>query len=275
MTSLLEELEERGFIESVTDPKLGEMLEKRSFTLYCGFDPTADSLHIGSLMPLMGLKHFQLAGHKPIVVIGGGTGMVGDPSGKSKERNLLTEKEISRNIEGLEPQIKKFLDFDDAKNGAIYINNADWLNNWRVDDWLRNVGTYFSLSTMIAKESVKSRLDSKSGISFAEFSYQILQAYDFFHLYEKYNCKLQVGGGDQWGNIVAGIDFIHRKLGRKHQAYGIGFPLLLSNSGMKFGKSEAGNIWLDADRTSYYDFYQYFIRTDDRDVIKYLKLFVQ
>ncbi len=276
MSGLLAELQARGFIEAQTAENFGEILEKKKFTLYCGFDPTADSLHIGSLMPIMALRHFQKAGHKPIIVMGGGTGMVGDPSGKSSERKLLDNDALKENIAGMQKQFEKLLSFDDSKeNGAKLVNNADWLNSWRLIDFLRDVGKHFPLSVMLSKDSVKSRLEKETGISFTEFSYQVLQAYDFYHLFIEENCALQVGGGDQWGNIIAGIDFIKRKLGNDKQAFGLMFPLLTTSSGKKFGKSEQGNIWLDEKRTSYFDFYQYFLRTDDADVVQFLKFFTE
>ena len=276
MSGLLAELQARGFIAAQTDEKFGEILEQKKFTLYCGFDPTADSLHIGSLLPIMALRHFQKAGHKPIIVMGGGTGMVGDPSGKSSERRLLNNDTLIVNIAGMQKQFEKLLDFDENKpNGAKLVNNADWLNSWHLIDFLRDVGKHFPLSVMLSKDSVKSRLEGESGISFTEFSYQVLQAYDFYHLFSEEKCALQVGGGDQWGNIIAGIDFIKRKLGNDKQAYGLLFPLLTTSSGKKFGKSEDGNVWLDENRTSYFDFYQYFLRSEDADVVKFLKFFTE
>lgn len=270
--SLFEELSWRGFISQVTHKELADLLEKEQFTLYCGFDPTAESLHIGNLLPIMGLMHFQRAGHKPIVLMGGGTGLIGDPSGKSQERQLTTRQQVERNLVGQEIQLRRFLDFG-CDNAAIMVNNHDWLGQLRLVTFLRDVGKHFSVKTMLAKESVRSRLeDREHGISFTEFTYQLLQAYDFLQLYDVYKCRLQIGGSDQWGNIVAGMD-LTRRMREGATTFGLTFPLVTKSDGSKFGKSEEGNIWLDAERTSPYTFYQFWINQDDADVSRYLRLF--
>lgn len=270
MQNFIQELTWRGFIHSSTQG-VEECLSKKSVTGYVGFDPTADSLHVGSLLPIMGLVHLQRSGHHPIAVAGGGTGMIGDPSGKTQERRLLTKEEIASNLERIGPQLSRFLDFSSAKNPARIVDNASWLTKLSMMDFLRDIGKHFSVNEMMAKESVRSRLDQQQGLSFTEFSYSLLQAYDFLELYDRMGCTLQMGGSDQWGNIVAGIDLIRRLRGA--EAYGIVFPLITTSSGVKFGKTEAGTIWLDPVRTSPYRFYQYWFNTDDRDVIGYLKLF--
>jgi tyrosyl-tRNA synthetase len=238
---------------------------------YIGFDPTAKSLHVGSLLPLITLSRFQRFGNIPIAVIGGGTGLIGDPSGKTKERPLLSKKEIEENIEGIKAQIEKFLDFKAKENPAKLVNNYDWLGEIKLVDFLREVGKHITVSYMLQKESVKNRIQREEGISFTEFSYMLLQAYDFLVLYDRENCVLQMGGSDQWGNITAGIDLIRKMRGGR--AYGLVFPLITTSSGVKFGKTEEGTVWLDPNLTSPFKFYQFWINTDDADVIRYLKYF--
>jgi len=238
---------------------------------YIGFDPTAKSLHVGSLLPLITLSRFQRFGNIPIAVIGGGTGLIGDPSGKTKERPLLSKEEIEENIEGIKAQIEKFLDFKAKENPAKIVNNYDWLGEIKLVDFLREVGKHVTVNYMLQKESVRNRLQREEGISFTEFSYMLLQAYDFLVLYDRENCVLQMGGSDQWGNITAGIDLIRKMRGGK--AYGLVFPLITTSSGVKFGKTEEGTVWLDPNLTSPFKFYQFWINTDDADVIRYLKYF--
>jgi tyrosyl-tRNA synthetase len=238
---------------------------------YIGFDPTAKSLHVGSLLPLITLSRFQRFGNIPIAVIGGGTGLIGDPSGKTKERPLLSKEEIEENIEGIKAQIEKFLDFKAKENPAKIVNNYDWLGEIKLVDFLREVGKHITVSYMLQKESVRNRLQREEGISFTEFSYMLLQAYDFLVLYDRENCVLQMGGSDQWGNITAGIDLIRKMRGGR--AYGLVFPLITTSSGVKFGKTEEGTVWLDPNLTSPFKFYQFWINTDDADVIRYLKYF--
>ncbi len=270
MPSVFDTLRERGFIEQVTDPELESLLARQSVTLYCGFDPTASSLHIGTLVPIMGLAHFQRAGHRPLIIIGGATGMVGDPSGRSEERTLLTPRQVEINSIGIERQLSRFVSFE-GPQAARMLDNSDWIGAFSHLEWLRDVGKHFSVNVMLTKDSVRRRLEDQSGFSYTEFSYMLLQAYDFLHLFREHGCGLQVGGSDQWGNITAGIDLIRRVC--QGQAYGLTFPLEASSAGDKFGKTAAGAVWLDADRTAVWDFYQYWIRTDDRDVIRRLKLF--
>ncbi len=270
---LFRELEARGLVHDTSVPDLGQLLDKEPVVVYCGFDPTSDSLQLGNLVPLITLARFQRAGHQPIVVLGGGTGMIGDPSGRSDERNLLDDETIERNIEGQRPQFAKVLDFDSSDNPAILVNNADWLTKLNLIDFLRDVGKSFSVNVMMSRESVKQRFAAKSGISFTEFSYQILQAYDFFHLYGHYGCRLQVGGSDQYGNILAGVDFIRRKTGRDHGAAALTFPLVQTSTGEKLGKTAAGALWLDRERTSPYEWYQYWLNVSDADAVRYLKFF--
>jgi tyrosyl-tRNA synthetase len=238
---------------------------------YIGFDPTARSLHVGSLLPLITLSRFQRFGNIPIAVIGGGTGLIGDPSGKTKERPLLSKEEIEENIEGIKAQIEKFLDFKAKENPAKILNNYDWLGEIKLLDFLREVGKHITLNYMLQKESVRNRLQREEGISFTEFSYMLLQAYDFLMLYDRENCVLQMGGSDQWGNITAGIDLIRKMRGGR--AYGLVFPLITTSSGVKFGKTEEGTVWLDPNLTSPFKFYQFWINTEDADVIRYLKYF--
>ena len=250
---------------------LEEAVATHSITGYIGFDPTAASLHVGSLLPIMGLVHLQKRGHTPIALVGGGTGMIGDPSGKTQERQLLSKEQIEYNVEGIRRQLSLFLDFEAKTNRAMLINNLDWLAPIPMVDFLRDVGKHFTVNYMLAKESVKRRYDEGDGISFTEFSYMLLQAYDFLVLHDRYACKLQMGGSDQWGNIVAGTELI-RKM-RAAKGYGLVFPLVTTSAGIKFGKTEAGSIWLDPNLTSPYRFYQFWINTDDSDVVKYLKYF--
>ena len=271
--SILEELKERGLVKQVTDQDAIESaLNAGPVTVYCGFDPTASSLHAGSLLPIMALARLQRAGHRPIVVLGGATGRIGDPSGRDTERTLQTEDEIEANIAGIRSQLERFVSFD-GDNAALMVNNHDWIAPMSYIEWLRDVGKYFSVNAMIAKESVRRRLSEREqGISYTEFSYMLLQAFDFLALFDRHGCTLQVGGSDQWGNITAGIDLIHKKRGKS--AYGITFPLLMSASGEKFGKSAGNAVWLDPEMTSPYEFFQYWMRSDDRDVARYMKLFL-
>jgi tyrosyl-tRNA synthetase len=270
MNGLLKTLTARGLLQDATSG-LDERLEQgRPLVAYVGLDPTADSLHVGSLVPILGAAWLQHYGHTPIILMGGGTGMVGDPSGKRSERPIMPVEEIDRNVEGIARQVGRFLDFTGSTATAARLrNNADWLRQVPLMEFLRDTGKHLTLGFMLQKESVRSRLET--GISFTEFSYMAIQAYDFWHLFQTENCELQIGGSDQWGNITAGIELIGKREGR--QAYGLVFPLVTNTSGTKFGKSEAGNVWLDPARTSPYQFYQFWINTDDRDVERYLKLF--
>ncbi|WP_027409632.1 tyrosine--tRNA ligase [Anoxybacteroides tepidamans] len=268
---LLKELEWRGLINQVTDHEgLEELLSEEKVSLYCGFDPTADSLHIGSLLPILTLRRFQLAGHRPIALVGGATGLIGDPSGKKSERSLNEKEVVQQWSEKIKEQLSRFLDFDVADNPAKIANNYEWIGELDVISFLRDVGKNFGLNYMLAKESVQSRIET--GISFTEFSYMILQSLDFLKLYQNENCKLQIGGSDQWGNITAGLELI-RKTEEDAKAFGLTIPLVTKADGTKFGKTESGTIWLDREKTSPYEFYQFWINTDDRDVIKYLKYF--
>ena len=268
--NIIQTLSQRGLISQKSDNNLAEIL-KNPASLYIGFDPTAESMHIGNLLQIILLSHFQQHGHRPICVVGGGTAMIGDPSGKSQERNLLDTNTIQKNMIGMKRQLQMFLDFDSGPNAALMVNNADWLNKFTFIEFLRDVGKHFRLGEMLGKESVRKRLTSDAGLSFTEFCYQLLQAYDFLHLSRQYDCILQAGGDDQWGNIVAGIE-LSRKLDAK-QLYALTSPLITTATGQKFGKTEAGTVWLDAEKTSPYEFYQYWVRSDDRDVIKLLKYF--
>jgi tyrosyl-tRNA synthetase len=269
MTELLKTLTARGLLQDVTSG-LEERLQKGPLTAYVGFDPTADSLHVGNLIPVMGAAWLQRFGHTPIILIGGGTGMVGDPSGKRSERPVLSLEEIDRNAEAIRTQLARFLSFERSeKNAARMLNNAAWLRTLGLMDFLRDAGRYLTLGWMLQKESVRSRMET--GISYTEFSYMALQAYDFWHLFIAEGCELQFGGSDQWGNITAGIELIGKREGK--QTHGMVLPLITNTSGTKFGKSESGNVWLDPARTSPYQFYQFWINTDDRDVERYLKLF--
>ena len=270
---IIEELEWRDLISDCTDWEgLQERLAKGPITLYCGFDPTADSLHVGSLVPLLALRRFQLCGHHPIAVAGGATGSIGDPSGKTAERQLLTHELLKANIEGVKVQLGSFMEFEGVENAAQLVDNADWTAPLSFLDVLRDIGKHFKVNAMVSKESVRARMEDRDvGISYTEFSYMILQALDFHHLCETQDCELQIGGSDQWGNITAGIDLIHRKQNR--QAYGLTLPLITNADGTKFGKTESGAVWLDVNRTSIYQFYQFWVRVDDRDVVRYLKYF--
>ncbi len=268
--NLIDVLEERGFIEQTThQEELREYLEEPGRTCYIGFDPTAASLHIGSLVPIMALAHFQRCGHVPIALVGGGTGLVGDPSGKTEMRKLLTREAIEENSVGIKSQLSRFIEFSGGR--AMLLNNADWLCGLEYITFLRDIGRHFSVNRMIKAESYKMRLESEEGLSFIEFNYMLLQAYDFLTLYDRHDCRLQMGGSDQWGNIVAGIDLIRRM--RQATAFGITFPLITTSSGAKMGKSEKGALWLDARRTPPYEYYQYWVNTDDRDVERFLALF--
>lgn len=270
MANVLDVLAERGFVEQCTDEGALRELLKSPQTIYCGFDPTAQSLHIGNLVPVMALKHFQIAGHNVIIVSGGATGMIGDPSGKDKERDFLDESTLRTNVEAQARQFEKLLDFS-GDTPAIRVNNYDWTKEVSLIDWLRGIGKQMSVNAMISKESVRRRLeDRESGISYTEFSYQLLQAYDFLHLYRTYNCRVQVGASDQWGNITAGSDLIRRDGGE--QAYGLTFPLLTDAAGNKYGKSVKGAVMLDPSITSIWDFYQFLVRTEDDKVIILLKM---
>lgn len=268
--NFIEELRWRGMIHDVT-PGTEEQLAKEMTVAYIGYDPTSDSLHIGNLASIMMLVHFQRTGHKPIVLVGGATGMVGDPSGKSEERNLLDETVLRHNQDCIKTQLEKFLDFSAGKNQAEMVNNYDWTREFGFLQFLREVGKHLTVNYMMAKDSVKNRMESGSGISFTEFSYQLLQGYDFCWLFEHKNCKLQMGGSDQWGNIVTGTELIRRKLGG--EAYALTCPLITKADGGKFGKTEAGNIWLDPKKTSPYKFYQFWLNTSDADAAEYIKKF--
>ncbi len=271
--SILEELQWRGLYSDCTDlPTLATRLVERPITLYCGFDPTADSLHVGHLVPLLALARFQRFGHHPIAVAGGATGSIGDPSGKSAERSLLTKEQIAANVAAVRPQLERFLDFKAGGNPARLVDNADWMAGVSYLDFLREVGKHFTVNVMVAKESVRARMEDREvGISYTEFSYMLLQAFDFSELNRAYGCQLQIGGSDQWGNITLGIDLV-RKKGGGH-AFGLTLPLITKADGTKFGKTESGTIWLDPQKTSVYRFYQFWINADDRDVIRYLKYF--
>lgn len=273
MSKTFDVLRTRGYVEWCNaEDRLREVMDEGMITAYVGFDPTADSLHVGHLVPLMALAWLQRAGHRPIALAGGGTGLIGDPSGKSKERNLITLEEVRRNVEGVRSQLAHFLDFDCGENSALLLNNYDWLSSHSFLDVLRDVGKYFSVNNLIAREYVRSRLeDPEKGISYTEFSYVLLQAMDFKHLYEAHGCRLQMGGNDQQGNLLAGSDYVRKASGG--EVFGLTQPLLLTSSGTKFGKTEAGAVWLDPNRTSPYRFYQFWVNTDDRDVERHLKLF--
>jgi tyrosyl-tRNA synthetase len=268
--NLFDEYKWRAMLHEAT-PELRDVLEKEKLTAYIGFDPSAPSLHVGSLLPIMGLARLQRFGHSPIAIAGGGTGLIGDPSGKTKERQLLTHEQAEENVAGIKEQLSRFMDFNAQTNPARIVNNLDWLGPISMMEFLRDVGKYFTVNNLIGKEAIKSRMETEDGISFTEFSYPLLQAYDFLVLYDSYKCTLQMGGSDQWGNIVAGIDLIRRLRGAK--AHGLVFPLVATAAGVKFGKTEAGAVWLDAKLTSPYRFYQFWLNTDDRDVITYLKFF--
>tara|TARA_B100000767_G_scaffold275787_2_gene315640 strand:- start:13620 stop:14915 length:1296 start_codon:yes stop_codon:yes gene_type:complete len=269
----VEELRWRGMLNDII-PETENHLNKKKTSGYIGFDPTADSLHIGSLVQIMILMHFQKAGHRPIALLGGATGMIGDPSGKSAERNLLNEQTLNKNIKGIKSQLSRFLDFDqNSKNPALLVNNFDWMKGYSLIDFSREIGKHITVNYMMSKDSVKKRLGSESqaGMSFTEFTYQLLQGYDFLHLYKNLNCTLQMGGSDQWGNITTGTELVRRKANGK--AYAITCPLITKADGTKFGKTEGGNIWLDIERTSPYKFYQYWLNASDEDAENYIKIF--
>ena len=269
MANVFDEFEWRGMVYDATEG-LREILANEKVTAYIGFDPSAPSLHVGHLLTLMGLVHLQRFGHTPIAVAGGGTGLIGDPGGKTQERPLLPKEEVEANVERIKEQLRHFLDFETRTNPALLVNNADWLTTVNLTDFLRDIGKHFTVNTMIAKESVKRRLEQE-GISFTEFSYILLQSYDYLVLYEKHHCTLQMGGSDQWGNITSGVDLIRRVHGAKVHA--LVFPLLTTSSGVKFGKSEGNAVWLDAEMTSPYRFYQYWLNTEDKDAITCLNRF--
>ena len=270
MDNLIDILYDRGFIEKTThDDELVEYIDQGNITGYIGFDPTASSLHIGSLVPIMALAHMQKHGHRPIALIGGGTGLVGDPSGKTETRKLLTPEMVEHNARGIEKQLSRFIDF--SKGKALILNNADWLSELKYITFLRDIGRHFSVNRMIKAESYKMRLESEEGLNFVEFNYMLLQAYDFLNLFDNYGCRLQMGGSDQWGNIISGIELI-RKM-RRETVFGITFPLITTSSGAKMGKTAEGAVWLDSERTSPYEYYQYWINTDDNDIIRFLALY--
>ncbi len=272
--NFVEELEWRGMIHTMM-PGVKEQLEKEMTTAYLGIDPTADSLHIGHLVGVMILKHFQMCGHRPIALVGGATGMIGDPSGKSQERNLLDEQTLRHNQEAIKNQLAKLLDFEsDAENKALLVNNYDWMKEFSFLDFARDIGKCITVNYMMAKDSVKKRFNGEGeGMSFTEFTYQLLQGYDFLHLYQTLNCKVQLGGADQWGNITTGTELIRRKLGSENEAFAITCPLITKADGTKFGKTESGNVWLDARYTSPYKFYQFWLNVSDEDAKRYIKIF--
>jgi tyrosyl-tRNA synthetase len=267
---LFSELEWRGLVYDATEG-VRDVLAREKVTGYIGFDPSAASLHVGSLLVMMVLAHLQRHGHSPIAVIGGGTGLIGDPSGKSVERQLMTVEQVETNLAGIRGQLERFLDFESKVAPARLVNNADWLTKLSAVDFMRDVGKHFTVNAMLAKESVKRRIESEDGITYTEFSYSLLQAYDFLELYDRFGCTLQMGGSDQWGNITAGMDLIRRLRGGK--AHGLVMPLITTASGTKFGKTESGTIWLDPDLTSPYEFYQFWLNADDQDAVKYLRFF--
>jgi tyrosyl-tRNA synthetase len=271
MSDILAELDWRGLYADSTDrDALAKRLAEGPTTLYCGFDPTADSLHVGNLVPLFALRRFQQHGHHPIALAGGATGMVGDPSGKSDERNLLTPDQLQHNLDCIKPQLARFLDFTGARNPARLVNNYDWTGDVTFLAFLRDIGKHITVNSMIAKDSVRARMEDRaSGISFTEFSYMLLQGYDFYHLRKTFNCELQVGATDQWGNITVGTELVRKKLGAT--AWGLVFPLLTKADGSKYGKTATGTVWLDPRKTSPYRFYQFFVNADDADVIRLLK----
>jgi len=270
MESLFDTLNQRGFITQLSDENIKDILDRKEVVVYAGFDPTADSLQLGNLVPLMALSHMQRAGHQILVVMGGATALIGDPSDKDRERELKTPEEIEENIEKIERQLVRFLDFN-TKPVPRILNNHDWIGGKSIIYWLREVGKNFKLKSMIKKEFVQSRLESESGISYTEFSYITLQAFDFLHLHEKFGCTFQIGGSEQWGNITAGIDLVHRL--KKTTVYGLTLPLITTASGEKFGKSANNAVWLDPGRTTPWDFYQYLVRREDKDIVKLLNIF--
>lgn len=269
--NLIEELKWRGMIQDIM-PGTEEQLQKEITTGYIGFDPTSDSLHIGSLVPILLLLHLQKAGHKPIALLGGATGMVGDPSGKSLERNLLNEEVLQKNLEGVKNQLKRFLDFDSGSpTAAELVNNYDWFKEMQLLDFIRDIGKHITVNYMMSKDSVRKRIESESGISFTEFTYQLIQGYDFYWLYNHKKCKLQMGGSDQWGNITTGSELIRRKTG--NEAFAFTCPLIKKADGGKFGKTESGNVWLDAEKTSPYQFYQFWLNASDADAETWIRIF--
>ncbi len=271
MESVIDELQQRGFIAQMTESGLEKAATNEKLIVYLGVDPTAASMHLGHLVPVMGLAHFQRYGHKVIALVGGGTGLIGDPSGRSTERQLLSKETVEENVRCLKNQLAHFMDFE-GENAAIMANNYDWLSEFKLLDFLRDIGKHFTVNVMLAKDSVRSRLeDREQGISFTEFSYMLLQATDYLELHDRTGCNLQIGGSDQWGNITAGVDLIRRVRG--DAVHGLTFPLLTKSDGTKFGKSESGAIWLDPNLTSPYEMYQYWLNVDDRDVIRFLKIF--
>jgi tyrosyl-tRNA synthetase len=269
-TNFIEELKWRGILHDVM-PGTEELLNKEVVTGYIGFDPTADSLHVGSLAQIMTLLRFQLAGHKPLALVGGATGMVGDPSGKSAERNLLDADTLNKNVEGIKKQLSQFLDFNCGANSAELVNNYDWFKNYSFLDFIRDAGKHITVNYMMAKDSVKNRINGDTGMSFTEFSYQLIQGFDFYHLWKEKNCKIQMGGSDQWGNITTGTEFIRRKA--SGEAFALTTQLIKKSDGTKFGKSEGGNIWLDREKTSPYKFYQFWLNVSDDDAKSYVRIF--
>ncbi|CAL2089409.1 tyrosine--tRNA ligase [Tenacibaculum sp. 190524A02b] len=274
--NLVEELRWRGMIHDIM-PGTEEQLQKEMTTAYIGFDPTSDSLHIGSLVPIILLVHIEKAGHKPVALVGGATGMIGDPSGKSDERNLLNEETLAKNVNGIKNTLARFLNFDNGnENSPILVNNYDWMKDFSFIEFARDVGKRITVNYMMAKDSVKKRISGESGggMSFTEFTYQLIQGYDFYHLHKSYGCKLQMGGSDQWGNITTGTELVRRmNVGEEAKAFAATCPLITKADGSKFGKSEGGNVWLDADKTSVYKFYQFWLNTSDEDAEKYIKIF--
>ncbi len=269
--ALIEDLKWRGLAYQLTDEAgMVDLLNKESISLYCGVDPTADSMHIGHIVPLLTLRRFQLQGHQPILLIGGATGMIGDPSGRSEERQLKTTEQIDQNVKGLKSQMERIFDFT-SDNGAKLVNNRDWIGSMNVIEFLRDYGKFMGVNYMLAKDTVASRLEG--GISFTEFSYMLIQAIDFNHLYTEHNCRIQVGGSDQWGNITTGLEMIRKTHTEETKAFGMTIPLVTKADGSKFGKSASGSVWLDADKTSPYEFYQFWLNAADADVIKYMKIF--
>jgi len=269
--ALIEDLKWRGLAYQLTDESgMVDLLNKESISLYCGVDPTADSMHIGHIVPLLTLRRFQLQGHQPILLIGGATGMIGDPSGRSEERQLQTTEQIDQNVKGLKAQMERIFDFT-SDNGAKLVNNRDWIGSMNVIEFLRDYGKFIGVNYMLAKDNVASRLEG--GISFTEFSYMLIQAIDFNHLYNEHNCRIQVGGSDQWGNITTGLEMIRKTHTDETKAFGMTIPLVTKADGSKFGKSASGSVWLDANKTSPYEFYQFWVNAADADVIKYMKIF--
>ena len=271
MNVLMEDLKWRGLLYQQTDEQgLEKVLDEEKISLYCGVDPTADSMHIGHIVPLLTLRRFQMHGHRPILLVGGATGMIGDPSGRSDERQLQTTEQIAKNVEGIKGQLERIFDFN-TDNGAQMVNNHDWIGSLSIIEFLRDYGKLLGVNYMLAKDNVASRLEG--GISFTEFSYMLIQGIDFNHLFNNYNCRVQIGGSDQWGNITTGLEVIRKTHEEEVKAFGITIPLVTKADGTKFGKSAGGSVWLDADKTSPYEFYQFWINTTDADVIKYMKIF--